>query len=96
MRRAQSGKSSKKRTSPTPTTGGGVAVPDGPACTSPTTLHRAGAFAPPRAPNPALPALPKFSQSRRSCRSAGPSRRRAARARAAPPTAARTRDGTFS
>eukprot|EP00966_Prymnesium_polylepis_P091234 2111493-Prymnesium_polylepis.1 len=45
----------------------------------------------PSCPSPARPIAPK-----RSCRSAGPNRRRAARARTSPPTAARTRGGTIS
>ena len=93
-RRAQSSKGSKKRTSPTRTTSGS-GDPRRSGLHLHITLHHASAFGPPRTPHPALPALPKSSPPRRLCRhAAGPQGRRAARARVAPPIAARTRSGT--
>ena len=65
IRRAQSGKSSKRRTCPTRTTSGDGG-PRRSCLHLPTTLHHAGAFGPPRAPTPALPTLPKSCPSRRS------------------------------
>eukprot|EP00966_Prymnesium_polylepis_P049505 1146134-Prymnesium_polylepis.1 len=98
MRRAQSGKSSKKRTSPTRTTGGSGG-PRRSGLHLPSTLHHAGARFPPherRIPHSPPSQGSAHRADRTVCRSVGPNRRRAARARAALPTAARSRGGTSS
>eukprot|EP00966_Prymnesium_polylepis_P141064 3257315-Prymnesium_polylepis.1 len=72
----------------------GVAVPNGPACTSPPPCIMLARLVPHECRIPRCPPCQSPAHRAAGADSAGPQGRRAARARAAPPIAAHTRSGT--